>query len=339
MKKVFLLLSVVCLSLSGVSCSSDDNSTEIIDKPGEEKSILVGTWQIESIHFTKFVESGIPANDGCMLEGMRGYDFQEDGTFNFIVGEDSSFDPSAKKYWEWSGDEKGFEIKQLNIAMPPYNFGIKPTNIVFKGEGENLTMSFQAVLANGSEAEFVLQKGTVNQNQASEVTLRGGETFSCELSNQQTSNKRDLLNSTWYLEKGQKVFVQEMNNVNDEVAKEDRAKSILAFSFLNDDKSLFKYTFPMGVISAKEDTWVFNEEKNSFHTTYFTNSFGENDLRFTVMVNKISNNKMEFTFTDDQGTNVKRIFIKNSTFLSTEDELNEFDDFLKEILEEGTTEN
>lgn len=332
MKKTFIFLSFLALTFTTLSCSSDDNSVIDPVKPVVEKDKLVGDWQVKTIKFTKFVEKGIPANDACMVEGIRGYTFSEDRTFTFIVGEGSSFDPKAKKYWEWLGDEKSFEIKQINPSMPPYNFGFKPTNITLIQDKDILSMSFSANLSNGSTAEFVLVKGKVN-NIPAKVFLPNGQEFTCDLFNANKSLKKELEESTWILEKGQSVFKA---NFTDVPSQGDRAKSILAFSFLKDNKSFFRYTFPMGIASAKADTWVYDENDNTFSTTYIADSFGGNDLRFKVKVTKISDKKMEFLFQDDKGTKEKRVFIKYDTFLKDETSQVKLDAVLNDILTSGT---
>ncbi|UVD79180.1 hypothetical protein NWE55_13765 [Myroides albus] len=340
MKKTLLILSLFTLSFIGTACSSDDNSskdTEQVVKPdpGKQENLLVGTWQIKTIHFTKFVEEGIPASDACMIEGLTGYEFKKDKTFVFLAGENSAFDPSAKKYWEWSANENSFEIKQLNIAMPPYNFGLTTLNLKVEKSGDTHTMSFKAELANGSQADFVLEKTKVDPSIASKITLPNGDVFSCGLFSDPVIKKSDLLNSTWILEKGQEVFKQTFDT-SIEVTQSDRAKSVLVYSFLQADKSLFKYTFPMGVISAKEDTWTWDDKQKSFKTAYHTeNSFAKSDMRFTVLVKKISDSKLEFTFTDDKGTNLKRTFVKYDTFISTTDQLDGINEVLNEIVAAG----
>ncbi|MCA4807015.1 hypothetical protein [Myroides odoratimimus] len=324
MKKTLSILTLLALSFTGISCSSDDNSKV---NPITEKNQLIGEWQLKTIKFTKFVESGIPANDACMVEGLRGYSFKEDKTFSFIVGKESSFDPSAKKYWEWSGDEKAFEIKQINPSMPPYNFGFKPTNITITKDREILSLSFSANLSNGSSADFLLEKKIVD-NQPAKVYMPDGSEFSCELFNKKTI-QQELEQSTWVLDKGQVIFKA---NFTDVPSQGDRAKSILSFSFLKQNKSFIRYTFPMGVASAKADTWVFDDKDNSFSTTYISDSFGGNDLRFKVKVTKISDTKMEFNFQDDKGTSEKRIFVKHTVFLQDEQSQSNLDNLLNDLL-------
>ncbi|WP_010254785.1 hypothetical protein [Myroides injenensis] len=336
MKKI-LLFCLAILPLISTSCSSDDNSIEN-PTPVVPENPLIGTWKVETVKFTKFVETGIPANDGCMIEGIVGYNFTKDKTFVFITGEGSSFDPTAKKYWEWKGDEKGFEINQINPSSPPYNFGIKPTNVKITEVGGLYSMTFSAKLANGSEADYKLVKGTVDNKTLPKVTLPNGDDFSCELFNQPKSLKYMLENNTWILEKGQKVF---QGNFTDQPSQADRAKSMLAFSFLKDGKSLLKYTFPMGIVGAKNDTWQYNEKENSFTTNYFTEGMMGNDLRFSIKIAKIDDTKLEFTFSDDKGTNEKRIFTKSKIFYDTVEKFDNDDALtanLKDILETGKKE-
>lgn len=327
MKYKLFLFVLSLLAIFTLSCSSDDST------PNPPKQQLIGTWKVNTVHFTRFVEAGIPANDGCMIEGILGYHFKEDGTFTFLVDKNSAFDPEAKKYWEWSGDEKGFEIKQLNPSMPPYDFGFKALDVKLDKNSNPLSLTFSASLSNGSEAVITISKGAISDTPPS-MTLPGGEPFTCDMAKPSTSLKDELENTTWILESGQEVFKADFESTP---TQSDRAKSILLLSLLKDGSSFMKYTFPMGIISAKADTWTIDEKENSFSTHYNSDTFGGNDLRFTIYVKKIDELRMEFTFKDDEGTNEPRIFAKHDQLLDTEDKVNAIDDILQEILEKGTS--
>ncbi len=154
MKKLFLLSAVV-FGLVLYSCSSDDDNGT---KEGEVS--LVGDWQLTNVDFTTINEEGrlIPASDPCIVEIVAGYRFFADKSFFFILGEAGSSFPTKGDYWNWEGDLDNFKIVQKNLAMPPYNFGLTPTDLKVETVGGETKMTFNSVMGNGSAAKFTLVK-------------------------------------------------------------------------------------------------------------------------------------------------------------------------------------
>lgn len=172
MKKL-VLLSAVIFGLVFYSCSSDD------DNVAEENVNLVGDWRLTNVDFTIMKEGGRPANDGCIVEIIAGYEFRTDNSFYFILGEAGSSFPTDGDYWTWEGDIKDFKIVQTNGAMPPYNFGLNPTNIVVKDIDGKSTMTFFSEMSNGSAANFTLVKGQIDQTKLPVLTQPDGSPYYC----------------------------------------------------------------------------------------------------------------------------------------------------------------
>lgn len=174
MKKL-VLLSAVVFGLVFYSCSSDDDN-------GADATIsLVGDWQLTNVDFTSINEEGrlIPASDPCIVEIVAGYRFFADNSFFFILGEAGSSFPTKGDYWTWEGDTNDFEIVQKNLAMPPYNFGLMPTNLEVKEVNGKIQMTFNSVMGNGSSAKFTLVKEEIDQDKLPKLTAPDDPDFYC----------------------------------------------------------------------------------------------------------------------------------------------------------------
>lgn len=169
-----VLLSAVVFGLMFYSCSSDDdNGTK------EEKVSLVGDWQLTNVDFTTFGEREIPASDACIVEIVAGYQFRLDNSFFFILGEAGSSFPTKGDFWTWEGDADDFKIVQKNLSMPPYNFGLTPTDLEIKEVNGKSQMTFNSVMGNGSAAKFTLVKEEIDQAKLPVLTDPEGEPFYC----------------------------------------------------------------------------------------------------------------------------------------------------------------
>lgn len=178
MKKLFLLSAVV-FGLVFYSCSSDDDNGPIEE---EQQVSLVGDWQLTNVDFTLINEEGrlIPASDPCIVEIVAGYRFFEDQSFFFILGEAGSQFPTKGDYWTWEGDSDDFKIIQKNLAMPPYNFGITPTDLEVKTVDGKTQMTFSSEMGNGSAAEFTLIKtDEIDPEKLPVLTDVDGSSFYC----------------------------------------------------------------------------------------------------------------------------------------------------------------
>ena len=174
MKKL-VLLSAVVFGLVFYSCSSDD------DNGTEETVSLVGDWQLTNVDFTSINEEGrqIPASDPCIVEIVVGYRFFADKSFYFILGEAGSSFPTKGDYWTWEGDTDDFKITQKNLAMPPYNFGLTPEQLVVKEVNGKTQMTFTSVMGNGSTAKFKLVKEEIDPNKLPKLTAPNKPDFYC----------------------------------------------------------------------------------------------------------------------------------------------------------------
>lgn len=176
MKKNVLLICVAIFTMFTVSCSKDDN------KDVEAAPELAGEWQLKNVDFTVLDEEGtkFPANDGCVIELVSGYIFEEDQKLRVILGKGDLFDPYAADYWTWEGDINNFKIVQTNPARPPYNFGLTPTNIEVRNVNGKWTMTFHAELYNGSAANFTMVKtDKLNTAELPILTKPDGSVYVC----------------------------------------------------------------------------------------------------------------------------------------------------------------
>lgn len=181
MKNYFFMLAIV-FGMVAVSCSSDDDK----GTTPAETFTLVGDWQLTNVDFTVYEEEGRPASDACMVELVVGYKFLEDNTFYFVLNEaaDSRFGAFIDEdTWTWTGDVEGFSIIQSNPAMPPYNFGLNPSNVEVKKVDGQTVLTFRADMANGSTADFTLVKGNINIANLPSMTLPDGTPYACGLFN------------------------------------------------------------------------------------------------------------------------------------------------------------
>lgn len=174
MKKL-VLLSAVVFGLLFYSCSSDDDNGTV------ETVSLVGDWQLTNVDFTSINEEGrqIPASDPCIVEIVAGYRFFADKSFFFILGEAGSSFPTKGDYWSWEGDTDDFKITQKNIAMPPYNFGLSPKQLVVKEVSGKTQMTFTSVMGNGSTAKFTLVKKEIDPAELPKLTAPNDPDFYC----------------------------------------------------------------------------------------------------------------------------------------------------------------
>lgn len=173
MKKSLLVLAMV-FAFVAFSCSSDDDNNV-----SQEEITLVGEWRLTNVDFTVMEEGGRPASDACIVELVAGYEFRADNKFYFILGEGGFFDPYAQDYWEWTGDINDFEIVQTNLHMPPYNFGLNPTNIQAEWVDGVATLTFHSEMGNGSAANFTLIKEAIDETKLPELTDPEGESYYC----------------------------------------------------------------------------------------------------------------------------------------------------------------
>ncbi len=177
MKKSIILFCAILVAAFSVSCSDDDNTP--VPEPAQAE--LVGNWQIDTVKITNFVDGGFPAPDACMISYVSGYEFNADNSVKVALVAGLPFsEMSNPDYWEWSGDITDFTITQLNQAMPPYNFGIAPTNVKVEAIDDTWEMTFSAELANGTTADFVLTKTEVIDNsQKTTVVNADGSAYEC----------------------------------------------------------------------------------------------------------------------------------------------------------------
>lgn len=176
MKKISLLIvSAILLMVAVSSCSKENSSTPPDD-------VLIGNWRLTNVDFSVMPSTGRPTSDACIVELISGYDFKDNGKFYFVLNEVGSQyfpDPYTNDYWEWTGSKDEFSINQKNIKMPPYNFGLTPTNVKFEKSDNTWSMNFDADLSNGSKAHFKLIKEDFNKTQSPKLTNPKGEVYEC----------------------------------------------------------------------------------------------------------------------------------------------------------------
>lgn len=173
MKKL-VVLSMLVLGLVFYSCSSDDDNNQ------EEKTSLVGNWQLTHVDFTVMEDGGIPASDGCIVELVAGYEFRADSSFYYILGEIDSPINFDGEYWTWEGDIDDFKMVQTNPANPPYNFGLNPTDINIEKVDGKTTVTFYSEMSNGSAATFTMVKvNEIDKTQLPVLTKPDGSSYHC----------------------------------------------------------------------------------------------------------------------------------------------------------------
>ncbi|WP_026452318.1 hypothetical protein [Aequorivita capsosiphonis] len=172
MKKL-VLFSAIVFGLVFYSCSSDD------DNVTEDNVSLVGDWRLTNVDFTDMQEGGIPASDACIVELIAGYEFHEDSSFSFILGEIDSPINFDGEYWTWEGVIDDFKIVQTNPMSPPYNFGLNPTGISVNKVDGKTTMTFNADMSNGSAAKFTLVKENIDKTKLPVLTKPDGSAYHC----------------------------------------------------------------------------------------------------------------------------------------------------------------
>lgn len=177
MKKL-VLLSAIFFGLVFYSCSSDDDHNKVV----EENVSLVGDWQLTNVDFSFINTEGrlIPASDPCIVEIVAGYRFFADNSFFFILGEAGASFPTKGDYWTWEGEVDDFKIVQKNLAMPPYNFGLTPTDLELKKVNGKDQITFNSVMGNGSTAKFTLVKTEeIDQSKLPKLTAPEDPDFYC----------------------------------------------------------------------------------------------------------------------------------------------------------------
>lgn len=178
MKKISLtILSLMFLAAGLNSCSRGGAVTPEDEQPPAD--VLVGDWQLTHLDFSVMPSTGFPASDACIWEIVSGFEFRADSFLYIILGDDGFFDPYAKEYWTWSGDNDAFTVDQTNEKMPPYNFSLNPKNIKFEKTGDTWTVSFESDMSNGSTAKFKMKKQAINLDQNPAVTDPDGNDYEC----------------------------------------------------------------------------------------------------------------------------------------------------------------
>lgn len=187
MKKINLFF-VLVIAVALVSCKKDEV------EPKQENVLKVeGQWKLKKVNFISDKldwDEDVPYTFGnyfkyapAMYEDLKGFDFRKiktDGnkgySLQYINEGNYNVDPAAPTRWYWNylNDKTGFEMLQINEAMPPYNFSIMDiTEIKVSNEGNTITFKAKAYtrLSGGSAseviivpAEYKMERGTAVDN-------------------------------------------------------------------------------------------------------------------------------------------------------------------------------
>lgn len=259
---LFAGLAVAFLLFTG--CSKDNPET-----PDPNILKLEGQWKFEKLDFqdesvkwdpeTDFTTAASFGYAPLMFEGMQGFDFTTQKTkdnagnkFDFVSEGSYNQDPS-KEYWYWNytDNNKGFEIRQINPQSPPFNFSVMNiTNIRISNNGQSLV--FKASLNSRKPGgamtdiiqvpvEITLSKGTPTTEV--KMFIKGAD---FEMPKPLT-NRQKLLNTHWKLAPGSEVYDP---GFNDQDPEKEYLK-LVAVNLAEDNKLNYRYSYPMGIVSAK----------------------------------------------------------------------------------------
>lgn len=260
MKKVnFLMILMAVIMLAAMSACKKDS---VIDT-----SLKVeGQWQIDSINFlsdsaqwdrtVEFTEGNYFGYAPAMFGGMQGFDFittttsgGEGKKFNFIE-DGSGHLTEGVTYWYWNLIEggKGLEIEQINKSLPPFDFSIMNiTNIVQSADGKKLTFRAEvnSRLSGKSLAKMVIIPVEFT------LTKATPSTFPTILINGVVMEdpSKNIVGKHWKLKPGSDIYDPSMSDTD------DSTKAYLKLLAINLDKTdtlLYRYTYPLGIISTKK---------------------------------------------------------------------------------------
>ncbi len=218
--KSILVLAVAITTLSIFQSCSDDNIPPVESIATLE---LEGQWTISSVNFLDETanwneeiaytsESGLGWAPALYTQ-IKGVNFQmtktqnENGTelgnaLSFIVTEAFPFDTEeAHWYWNYKDEQQNFELKQIDAALPAYNFSFgNITDIVMHDEGDKIVFKTMIASRKSGEdltqtiqvpVEFVIYRGVPT---ATAQVLLNGITFEMpELELTETENQALLL--------------------------------------------------------------------------------------------------------------------------------------------------
>ncbi|MCO5267281.1 MAG: hypothetical protein M9897_00095 [Brumimicrobium sp.] len=186
MKQYIYLFILLFIASSFVGCKKDTA------KPKEDGTLKIhGTWKIESMNF---LDNVIIWNDNveynvanyfgyapAMFEQMWGMEFRKEKIASgegykliyFNEGEYNQNSEIDRWYWNFKEDKQSFEMQQINLSMPPYNFTMRNIHNL-KVSDDNKKIVYKAVVdtrRSGKpstdivdvEVEVTLIKGTPNR--------------------------------------------------------------------------------------------------------------------------------------------------------------------------------
>lgn len=155
------------------------------EEPEPETLKIEGEWNLEKINFldeSVVWKDGVPFNKGTyfkygpyMYSEVMGYKFGEGAVEKgFRADVLQSFYAANPDqvlwYWNYSEDKMSFELAQVNLQFPPYDFAFKNITNLEKSDDGN-TLSFKAQVASRTVGGGVNDVEYVNV----EMTLKKGE--------------------------------------------------------------------------------------------------------------------------------------------------------------------
>ncbi|HTO37620.1 MAG TPA: hypothetical protein VL021_04290 [Brumimicrobium sp.] len=191
---LFIVLAI-SLVVALVGCKKDE-----VEPKGENALKMEGQWQLKSVNFLSDEldwDEEVPYTFGnyfkyapAMYEDLKGFDFRKtktDGNEGYSLqyinegNYNADTDAPSRWYWNYLNEKTGFEMLQINEAMPPYNFSIMDiTDIKVSNKGNTITFKAKAYTrlsgAPASEvivvsAEYKMERGTAVDN--TEVYING----------------------------------------------------------------------------------------------------------------------------------------------------------------------
>ncbi len=263
-----LLMTVTLLTLFG--CKKDTNVI-----PSEDDTLKIeGEWQIQKINFLDdeakwdeslaFTSANYFGYAPAMFGGMMGFDFttrkESSGkgqVFEFVS--DAAFGDGSTVYWYWNyiDEGKGFEIVQINKALPPYDFSVMNIkNVKLSEDKQELTFNAELNSRRSGKpitdkvifpVEFTLHRGTLSN--LPDIYIQGVKME--EPPGEVKTPIEKITGVTWKLKSGSDLYDPGLTDTDN---PDKGYMKVLALELGDDDVLNYRYAYPMGVVSTKQYT-------------------------------------------------------------------------------------
>jgi len=260
----FLTMLLAVFVFSATGCKKEESP-----EPEGKSLVLEGKWRFESMNFLDdtvkwnpqvvYSYSNFIGYAPAMFADVMQFEFLSDkiaskgNKFHFInKGDHNQGGSSDYWYWNYKDEKTGFEIQQINLSMPPYDFSVMQIHAVqvskngnkiyFKAEVNTRIPGQPFSQMVKTPVEITLVKDTKNED----VVIRiAGEQFIAP------TTENMLKNIHWKLNPGSDVYDPDMSGASD--STRDYMK-IVALQLGDSSILNYRYSYPMGIVSAKQYT-------------------------------------------------------------------------------------